>query len=78
MLTSQDHITEVITIIQDAMSETYKLIVHLEAILGGDCPLVQKLKRDIFNKISVIKIELIDYQESQGKNIKDKKVITYF
>ena len=79
MLTStQDRIPEIINHIQDAMSETYKLILHLEPIVGNDCPLVQKLKMNIFNKISIAKIELIEYQEYQGKNITSQKTITYF
>ena len=70
MLTStQDRIPEIINHIQDAMSETYKLILHLEPIVGNDCPLVQKLKMNIFNKTSIAKIELIEYQEYQDHSL---------
>ena len=78
MLTSQNRIPEVINHIQEAMTETYKLILHLEPILGNNCPLIQTLKMNIFNKISVAKIELVEYEEYQGKNISDQKTITYF
>ena len=64
--------------LNEAMSETYKLIVHLEPLVGNQCPLVQKLKRNIFNKISEVKMELIDYEESQDKNITQLKQFLIF
>ena len=78
MLTNHDPLPEIINTLNDAMSETYKLIVHLEPLVGNQCPLVQKLKRNIFNKISEVKMELIDYEESQDKNITQLKQFLIF
>ena len=78
MLTNHDPLPEIINTLNEAMSETYKLIVHLEPLVGNQCPLVQKLKRNIFNKISEVKMELIDYEESQDKNITQLKQFLIF
>ena len=78
MLTNHDPLPEIINTLNEAMSETYKLIVHLEPLVGNQCPLVQKLKRNIFNKISEVKMELIDYEESQDKNITQLKQFRIF
>ena len=78
MLTNHDPLPEIINTLNDAMSEIYKLIVHLEPLVGNQCPLVQKLKRNIFNKISEVKMELIDYEESQDKNITQLKQFLIF